>query len=237
MAPRKGTRRACDPCSVSKCWMQVNYRDTTDIASLLGKVRCDGNQPCSRCEAASWDCTYLKTHGKSGPKGPRRTTEAAIRRLQERSKGTHDDGSRSNSETSFDAGSPRTTDLPYLDPIPLMSDSDVDPKAWPDILSPTLSAIPQEPHRISTACLSHLASRRCRSTHCTAFDSSRRFGSLRTSHCDMCCHSQPILYRCRARQSTRGPLSRSKRHVRIGSKESKERVRSLGECDYILLAK
>lgn len=135
MAPRKGTRRACDPCSVRK-------------------VRCDGNQPCSRCEAASWDCTYLKTHGKSGPKGPRRTTEAAIRRLQERSKGTHDEGSRSNSETSFDAGSPVSTELTYLDPISLMSDADGEPKAWPDILSPTLSATPHEPQRISIACLS-----------------------------------------------------------------------------------
>ncbi|KAF7451726.1 Fungal-trans domain containing protein [Pyrenophora tritici-repentis] len=135
MAPRKGTRRACDPCSIRK-------------------VRCDGNDPCSRCEAASWDCTYLKTHGKSGPKGPRRTTEAAIRRLQERSKCSRAN-SRSNSETSYDTGSPVPADLPYLDPIPLLSDHDAESRAWPDIKSPPVSVSHhQEPQRISTACLS-----------------------------------------------------------------------------------
>lgn len=131
-APRKGTRRACDPCSVRK-------------------VRCDGNQPCSRCEAASWDCTYLKTHGKSGPKGPRRTTEAAIRRLQERSKSSHDD-SRSNSETSFDATSPSPTELPYIDTLPNIGGMQGD--GWPDIISPSFPAAFKEPHRISTSCIS-----------------------------------------------------------------------------------
>lgn len=140
--------------SVSVRCMSTLVTRLTLRSLRLGKVRCDGNQPCSRCEAASWDCTYLKTHGKSGPKGPRRTTEAAIRRLQERSKGTHDEGSRSNSETSFDAGSPVSTELTYLDPISLMSEADGEPKAWPDILSPTLSATPHEPQRISIACLS-----------------------------------------------------------------------------------
>jgi hypothetical protein len=134
MTPRKGTRRACDPCSVRK-------------------VRCDGNQPCSRCEAASWDCTYLKTHGKSGPKGPRRTTEAAIRRLQERSKSNHDD-SRSNSEASLDATSPSTTELPFFDPLPPLSDTDFDRTGWPDILSPSFPAAHTEPQRISISCIS-----------------------------------------------------------------------------------
>lgn len=134
MAPRKGTRRACDPCSVRK-------------------VRCDGNQPCSRCEAASWECTYLKTHGKSGPKGPRRTTEAAIRRLQERSKGGHED-SRSNSEASYDAGSPVSADFSYIDPFPPLSDPAMDYKGWPDVMSPTFNAASKEPNRISISCIS-----------------------------------------------------------------------------------
>ena len=134
MAPRKGTRRACDPCSVRK-------------------VRCDGNQPCSRCEAASWECTYLKTPGKSGPKGPRRTTEAAIRRLQERSKSSQD-GSRSNSEASFDAGSPITAELPYIDPIPPLNEAAADYLGWPDTASPSLSTGQKEPQRISVSCIS-----------------------------------------------------------------------------------
>jgi hypothetical protein len=134
MAPRKGTRRACDPCSVRK-------------------VRCDGNQPCSRCEAASWECTYLKSHGKSGPKGPRRTTEAAIRRLQERSKSNQDD-SRSNSEASFDATSPSTTELPYIDPLPYLNDTDFDQGVWPTSASPSFPLAPAEPQKISTSCIS-----------------------------------------------------------------------------------
>ncbi|KAH9874597.1 hypothetical protein IAQ61_003787 [Plenodomus lingam] len=134
MAPRKGTRRACDPCSVRK-------------------VRCDGNQPCSRCEAASWECTYLKTHGKSGPKGPRRTTEAAIRRLQERSKSTHED-SRSNSEASFDAASPVTAEFPYIEPFPSLSKPDLEVKGWPDGVSPIPPSVTSEPQRISISCIS-----------------------------------------------------------------------------------
>ena len=136
VAPRKGTRRACDPCSVRK-------------------VRCDGNQPCSRCEAASWECTYLKTHGKSGPKGPRRTTEAAIRRLQERSKsGYSQDGSRSNSEASFDPGSPSPTEFPYIEQLPPISDVEAEQIRWPDTISPTLPATQSQPQRISTSCIS-----------------------------------------------------------------------------------
>ncbi|OSS45052.1 hypothetical protein B5807_09222 [Epicoccum nigrum] len=134
IAPRKGTRRACDPCSVRK-------------------VRCDGNQPCSRCEAASWECTYLKTHGKSGPKGPRRTTEAAIRRLQERSKSSHDD-SRSNSEASFDPGSPGTSDFPYLERLPSITDVAAEQLGWPETMSPVFPATPSQPQRISTSCIS-----------------------------------------------------------------------------------
>jgi hypothetical protein len=134
MAPRKGTRRACDPCSVRK-------------------VRCDGNQPCSRCEAASWECTYLKSHGKSGPKGPRRTTEAAIRRLQERSKSNPDE-SRSNSEASFDAASPTTTELQYFDHLPHLNDPDIDSGGWSTTPSPPFPAAHTEQQRISTSCIS-----------------------------------------------------------------------------------
>lgn len=134
-APRKGTRRACDPCSVRK-------------------VRCDGNQPCSRCEAASWECTYLKTHGKSGPKGPRRTTEAAIRRLQERSKSSQEGGSRSNSEASFDPGSPRSTEFPYIEHLPPISDVGVEQLGWPDTIASVFPTTHKEPHRISTSCIS-----------------------------------------------------------------------------------
>lgn len=130
MAPRKGTRRACDPCSVRK-------------------VRCDGNQPCSRCEAASWECTYLKTHGKSGPKGPRRTTEAAIRRLQERSKSTHGEA-RSHSEAGFDDASPGTTEFPYTDPFT----PDLNIRPWPDRTSPQFSPTFHETDKVSVSCIS-----------------------------------------------------------------------------------
>ncbi|KAJ4990542.1 fungal specific transcription factor [Stagonosporopsis vannaccii] len=135
-APRKGTRRACDPCSVRK-------------------VRCDGNQPCSRCEAASWECTYLKTHGKSGPKGPRRTTEAAIRRLQERSKSSQDgSGSRSNSEASFDPGSPSPTEFPYIEPLPPIGDVAIEQMGWPETMGPAFPTTSSQPQRISTSCIS-----------------------------------------------------------------------------------
>ncbi|KAF2736125.1 hypothetical protein EJ04DRAFT_575594 [Polyplosphaeria fusca] len=133
--PRKGTRRACDPCSVRK-------------------VRCDGNQPCSRCAAASWECTYLKTHGKSGPKGPRRTTEAAIRRLQERNR-PDTARARSESDTSLEDGSPSTIDYPLLDDLSQVRSPDIDSIGWPDtVLSPTFPEQRQEPQRISIACLS-----------------------------------------------------------------------------------
>jgi hypothetical protein len=116
-------------------------------------VRCDGNQPCSRCAAASWQCTYLKTHGKSGPKGPRRTTEAAIRRLQERSKSNHED-SRSNSEASFDLGSPSSGEFPYIEPLPPVITADVDMPGWPDVVSSPFATVYKEPQRISTSCIS-----------------------------------------------------------------------------------
>jgi hypothetical protein len=130
-------------------------RTTVLIWHLLfvGKVRCDGNQPCSRCDAASWECTYLKTHGKSGPKGPRRTTETAIKRLQERSKSSHDE-SRSNSEASFDAGSPRTAEVPYQGPIPSVNHPDVDIAGWPDTTTSMISANHKEHQRITTSCIS-----------------------------------------------------------------------------------
>lgn len=130
-APRKGTRRACDPCSVRK-------------------VRCDGHNPCSRCVAASWDCTYLKTHGKSGPKGPRRTTEAAIRRLQERSR-LNTERPTSDSEASYDDNSPSTIDFPLLEQLPSVIDDGI---GWPDAINPSFTGTLQEPQRISTSIIS-----------------------------------------------------------------------------------
>jgi hypothetical protein len=135
VTPRKGTRRACDPCSVRK-------------------VRCEGNQPCSRCEAANWDCTYLKKHGKSGPRGPRRTTEAAIRKLQERSQTSHD-GSRSNSEASLDAISPSATELPDIDLFSGAGGVRVDRFGGSDVTNQACPDAPQEPQKITTSCLSH----------------------------------------------------------------------------------
>ncbi|KAF1992682.1 hypothetical protein P154DRAFT_528297 [Amniculicola lignicola CBS 123094] len=136
-APRKGTRKACDPCSVRK-------------------VRCDGSQPCARCLAASWDCTYLKTHGKSGPKGPRRTTEAAIKKLQHRIRAGTTDRLRSDSEASYDDDSPTTTQFPLLEPLPPGLEFQSDVMAWPDaITSPTFPSPRQDPERISTSSMSH----------------------------------------------------------------------------------
>ncbi|KAF2121698.1 hypothetical protein BDV96DRAFT_564755 [Lophiotrema nucula] len=135
MAPRKGTRRACDPCSVRK-------------------VRCDGDQPCSRCRAASWECTYLKTHGKSGPKGPRRNTEAAIRRLQERSRASGDQA-RSESEASFDDGSASSVEFAPIDRLPPFESPEIDGLGWPDTVpSPTFPQLGQLPQKISIACIS-----------------------------------------------------------------------------------
>ncbi|KAF2682292.1 hypothetical protein K458DRAFT_342761 [Lentithecium fluviatile CBS 122367] len=135
MALRKGTRRACDPCSVRK-------------------VRCDGDQPCSRCQAASWDCTYLKTHGKSGPKGPRRTTEAAIRRLQQRSRSDLESRARSESDTSLEDRSPSTIDFPLLDSLPPTSEPPLDEFGWPDVINSTFNGVCMEPQRISTSHIS-----------------------------------------------------------------------------------
>lgn len=56
-------RKACDACSVRK-------------------VQCDGRQPCQRCLAYSFKCTFLKSRGKPGPKGPRKRTSEAIETLQ-----------------------------------------------------------------------------------------------------------------------------------------------------------
>lgn len=137
MAPRKGTRRACDPCSVRK-------------------VRCDGNQPCSRCQIASWDCTYLKTHGKSGPKGPRRTTESAIKRLQERSRIQLQSRPGSDSDTSLDGASPTTIDFPLFTPIPPTSDLPSDALGWSDtVTSPTFANARSGVERIATTVISN----------------------------------------------------------------------------------
>ncbi|KAK7179848.1 C6 transcription factor [Paraphaeosphaeria sporulosa] len=131
MAPRKGTRRACDPCSVRK-------------------VRCDGNQPCARCQTANWDCTYLKTHGKSGPKGPRRTTEAAIKRFQERSRSDLSQRANSDSDTSLDDGSPTTIDFPLSDQLPPIGEPGL---GWPDAAYPPPQGY-RGPQKISTSTIS-----------------------------------------------------------------------------------
>ncbi len=133
-------------------WVSHSYQ-LHEILALIHYTLLS-NQPCTRCEAASWECTYLKTHGKSGPKGPRRTTEAAIRRLQERSKCSHDD-SRSNSEASFDTSSPVTTEFPFFSNLQPISDSEPPASAWDDIVSPVLPTVPGKPQRISTAYISH----------------------------------------------------------------------------------
>jgi hypothetical protein len=134
MAPRKGTRRACDPCSVRK-------------------VKCDGEQPCSRCVAASWDCTYLKTHGKSGPKGPRRTTEAAIRRLQQRSRSDLGSTTRSESDASIE-GSPATVDGPPPDPLPPRSEPSLEDVEWPTAVDATINGGRRDSLRISPSPIS-----------------------------------------------------------------------------------
>jgi hypothetical protein len=59
----RSRRKACDACS-------------------LRKVQCDGGLPCRRCLAYSFKCTYLKSRGKPGPKGPRKRTAEAIETLQ-----------------------------------------------------------------------------------------------------------------------------------------------------------
>lgn len=56
-------RKACDACS-------------------LRKVQCDGREPCSRCMSSSFECTFLKSRGKPGPKGPRKRTAEAIQVFQ-----------------------------------------------------------------------------------------------------------------------------------------------------------
>lgn len=135
MTSRKGTRRACDPCSVRK-------------------VRCDGEQPCARCRTASYDCTYHKIHGKSGPKGPRRATEAAIRRFQERSRGELSQRTTSDSDTSLDDGSPTTTiDFPLHERLPPTSEPPHDQFVWPDAISPPLQEH-RAPRKISTSTIS-----------------------------------------------------------------------------------
>jgi hypothetical protein len=59
----RSTRKACDACA-------------------LRKVQCDGREPCRRCIASSFECTFLKSHGKPGPKGPRKRTTEAIQTFQ-----------------------------------------------------------------------------------------------------------------------------------------------------------
>ena len=45
-------KRACDACNVRK-------------------IKCDRQQPCQQCNKNHIDCTYLKVHRKSGPRGLR----------------------------------------------------------------------------------------------------------------------------------------------------------------------
>ncbi|KAF2803134.1 uncharacterized protein BDZ99DRAFT_453921 [Mytilinidion resinicola] len=87
MPSRKGTSRACDACSVRK-------------------IRCDGSQPCSRCISASWNCTYLKTHKKSGPKGPRGHTAAKIHSIQNSSRATSASPVEAPTSAGFDSSFP-----------------------------------------------------------------------------------------------------------------------------------
>jgi uncharacterized Zn finger protein (UPF0148 family) len=136
MAPRKGTRRACDACSVRK-------------------VKCDGGQPCSCCQAASWDCTYLKTHGKSGPKGPRRTTEAAIKKLQQRRRDNLESSAKSESDTSLEDGSPSTINFQIPKSITATSERTLEMYDWPEAISPRSNRAHSERQRISTSHLSH----------------------------------------------------------------------------------
>ncbi len=74
----RSTRIACDACS-------------------LRKVQCDGGQPCQRCLAYPFKCTFLKSRGKPGPKGPRKRTAEAIETLQ----------SNTSSDRVQPGGSPR----------------------------------------------------------------------------------------------------------------------------------
>ncbi|KAI9733040.1 MAG: hypothetical protein M1834_003585 [Cirrosporium novae-zelandiae] len=80
-------------------------------ACALRKVRCDGMQPCRRCVKATFDCTYLKIHKRSGPKGPRSSTTKKIQqeknRLLSRSPGT----SRQSSIESSASNPQRHIDL------------------------------------------------------------------------------------------------------------------------------
>lgn len=124
-------------------------------ATAVRKVRCDGNSPCGRCTAASWDCTYLKRHGKSGPKGPRRTTEAAIKQLQERSKLDIDARSLSDSDASFDHSSSSTVDFLLPDILTPVNGLEVHGWGWPDVIGPTWDRVRTAPQKISITCISH----------------------------------------------------------------------------------
>lgn len=55
--------RACDSCAVRK-------------------IKCNGRSPCSACLASSTLCSRVRQVAKPGPKGPRKRTEEAIRRIQ-----------------------------------------------------------------------------------------------------------------------------------------------------------
>ncbi|KAJ5186068.1 hypothetical protein N7491_006062 [Penicillium cf. griseofulvum] len=51
--------RACDACAIRK-------------------VRCTGKIPCPNCTRAGFQCAFTKKCGKSGPKGPRKSTLARV---------------------------------------------------------------------------------------------------------------------------------------------------------------
>lgn len=88
-------RKACDACSVRK-------------------VQCDGGQPCRSCLAHSFKCTFLKSRGKPGPKGPRKRTAEVIETLQYKpstSKRQQEESPRGKWDSP--AESNNTEDLPF----------------------------------------------------------------------------------------------------------------------------
>lgn len=94
-------------------------------------------------------------HGKSGPKGPRRTTEAAIRRLQERNNSSRDDRTKINSEANFDATSPTSTEYQNGHTSPTSASVDVMARGWSDSPTPTVAPAFQRPERIPIACIAY----------------------------------------------------------------------------------
>lgn len=57
---------ACDGCTIRRVKCHSN----------------SGNQPCVECRKRSIECTFLRTRGKPGPKGPRLSTAQKIKEFQ-----------------------------------------------------------------------------------------------------------------------------------------------------------